>query len=295
MFSSIEFFVSEAWTGFRRSGIMSLVAIGTITVSLVIFGSFLIAVLNLGSVVSSLGSRMEVIAYVDKNLSDHEASVFQVKLSRISGVEEVKYIPKDAAWKSFSENFVGGLKLKKVISKNPLPNTFVVTVRNSDLVPKVASEASNMQGIDEVRFSGKLVEQISYFAHAVRLGGLILVSLLSLATLLIVVNTIRLTVLARETDIYIMRLVGATDSFIKWPFIIEGIMIGVIGSVLSISLLFFSYNSVIYKIQEALPFLPLVTTQRELGFIYIMVSIIGTFLGMLGGYISVSKSLKGKE
>lgn len=295
MFSSIEFFTSEAWTGFRRSGIMSLVSIGIITVSLVIFGAFLIAVLNLGSIVSSMGSRMEVIAYVDKDLTDHSASILQVKLSRVSGVEEVKYVPKDAAWESFSQNFVSGLNLKKIVSKNPLPNTFIIVVRNSDLVPKVASQVSKMEDIDEVRFSGKLIEQISSFAHAVRLGGLILVSLLSFATLLIVINTIRLTVLARETDIYIMRLVGATDSFIKWPFVIEGVIIGILGSTFSICILFFSYGSVIFKIQEALPFLPLVVSQRELCLIYGMVAIVGTFLGMLGGYISVSKSLKWKE
>jgi len=238
MFSAIEFFISEAWTGFRRSGIMSLVSIGTITVSLVIFGAFLIAVLNLGSIVSTIGSRMEVIAYVDKDLTDHDASIIKAKLS-IMGVEKVEYVPKDAAWESFSENFASGVNLKKVISKNPLPNTFIITVRNSDLVPAVASEVSNIPDIDEVRYSGKLVERISIFAHAVRLGGLILVILLSFATLLIVVNTIRLTVLARETDIYIMRLVGATDSFIKWPFIIEGVIIGILGSVFSICILLY--------------------------------------------------------
>jgi len=295
MFSSIEFFVSEAWTGFRRSGIMSFVSVGTVIVSLVIFGSFLVAVLNLGSIVSSLGSRMEVIAYVDKDLSDRDAGVIQLKLSRLSGVEKVEYVTKGDAWESFAKSFIGGLNLKKVIGNNPLPNTFIITVRNSDMVPGVAEDASKIGSVDEVRYSGKLVEQISYFANAVRLGGLVLVSLLSFATLLIVVNTIRLTVLARETDIYIMRLVGATDSFIKWPFIIEGVMIGILGSVFSIIVLFFSYNSVIFKIQEALPFLPLVTTQLELGLIYTMVAVIGTFLGTLGGYMSISKSLKGKE
>lgn len=290
--NSLEFFITEAWNGFRRSGIMSLVSIGIITVSLVIFGSFLIAVVNLGNIVSTVSSRMEVVAYVNQDLESFEASSLQLKLNGIEGVDKVKYLSKNEAWNKFKEDLAQKVQIEDVISGNPLPNTFIIQVRTPDLVPRVAETVSKTKMIDEVRYSGVLIERLSSFANVVRFGGLALVLLLSFATLLIVVNTIRLTVLARETDISIMKLVGATDSFIKWPFIIEGILIGIIGSTFSILILVFSYTTLSLELTKALPFLSMVTDPRKLLIIYMIVGVVGTLLGVLGGYISVSKSLK---
>jgi cell division transport system permease protein len=149
-----------------------------------------------------------------------------------------------------------------------------------------------VKGISEVRYSGTLINQIKTLMDAVRIGGASLVVLIALATLFIVVNTIRLTVLARETDIYIMKLVGATNTFVKWPFIIEGIMIGILGSIFSFLVLKFSYDAVISRISMAMPFLPVVTDSRLLAVIYSATILGGTALGMLGAYISVSKVLK---
>jgi cell division transport system permease protein len=113
-----------------------------------------------------------------------------------------------------------------------------------------------------------------------------------LATLLIVVNTIRLTVLARQAEIEIMRLVGATNSFIRWPFIVEGILIGIIGGSLSLIVLKLSYEAVTFRLLLALPFLPVIANKGILTFIYSLVGVMAVFLGSLGGYLSVSKILK---
>ncbi|MBU0574412.1 MAG: FtsX-like permease family protein, partial [Candidatus Margulisbacteria bacterium] len=112
------------------------------------------------------------------------------------------------------------------------------------------------------------------------------------ATLLIVVNTIRLTVLARTTDIEIMRLVGATNSFIRWPFVIEGVLIGIIGGVIGTMILKSSYDTMSAQLIKALPFLPVVISPGILKTIYISVGLTGALLGMIGGYISVSGILK---
>ena len=119
--------------------------------------------------------------------------------------------------------------------------------------------------------------------------------LLFAATLLIVVNTIRLTVLARETDIYIMKLVGATESFVRWPFMIEGIIIGVLGGGIGVFFLKSLYELFASRIQSALPFLPIIYSGPILFSIYFSVTVSGVLLGMLGGYISVSRLLKNKE
>ena len=231
MLNSIEFFVSEAWTGFKRSGIMSFVAIGTVIVSLTIFGVFLMGVVNLGSIIGTISSNVQVSAYVDRSLERSEADSITNRISMIRGVSDVRYVPRAEAWEKFKKEYSGNLKLEDVVSDNPLPDTFIVQVQVPELVPSVAKQISGMASISEVRYSGKLIEQVESLASAVRVGGLILVCMLSVATLLIVMNTIRLTVIAREKDISIMKLVGATDTFIKWPFIIEGLIIGLVGAI----------------------------------------------------------------
>lgn len=292
MLNSVEFFVSEAWTGFKRSGIMSFVAVGTVIVSLTIFGVFLMGVVNIGSIVGTISSNVQISAYVDRSLDKYEIDSIVNRISALRGVSDVKYVSRIDAWEKFKQEYGGSMKLEDVVSDNPLPDTFIVTVQIPELLPTVAKQVSGMPSIAEVRYSGKLIEQVESLASAVRIGGLILVCMLSVATLLIVINTIRLTVIAREKDISIMKLVGATDAFIKWPFIIEGVIIGVIGSIFSFVILKVSYDLVFMQMSQALPFLPLIGDQKHLIAVYLIVGCVGVFLGMIGGYISVSKSLK---
>ena len=292
MFSNFEFFVTEALHSFRRSTLMTLVTVGTIAVTLVIFGMFLLLVVNLGNIVGTVSSRMDITAYVEKDISLDSAGMLQLELSKIPGVEKVEFISRTEAWKKFKDDFGTKLDLDEIITGNPLPHTFTIQVRTPDLLPSIAKRVSEFQDIDEVRYSGKMIEQIRALIDAVRIGGAVLVIAISFATLLIVVNTVRLTVLSRETDIYIMKLVGATNTFVKWPFIIEGVLIGVLGGVSSFLILKFSYDAVFLRLNQALPFLPLVTDQRLLSIIYLSMVVGGTALGMVGAYISVTKVLK---
>ncbi|NQT29669.1 MAG: ABC transporter permease [Candidatus Saganbacteria bacterium] len=292
MFSNLEFFLVEALRSFRRGALMTVVAIGTITVALVIFGFFLLLVVNLSNIVGTFSSKMDIAAYVESDISLANAGVLQLKLSKIPGVLKVDFISKTEAWRNLKQEFGTSLNLGEIIVGNPLPHTFNITVRTPELLSSVAKQVAGFQNIDEVRYSGKLIDQIQSLVSAVRIGGAALVILISFATLLIVVNTIRLTVLARETDISIMKLVGATNTFVKWPFIIEGILIGVIGGFLSFVILKLSYDTIISRISAALPFLPVVTNQTLLTGVYIVMILGGTALGMLGAYISVTRILK---
>ncbi len=289
---SFEFFLKEAWMGIRRSGIMSVVSLAIITVSLVVFGAFLLAVFNFGNIVASLGSKVEIVAYMDKDMDQYTANTFVMQISQIEGVSSVKYIPKEEAWGNFKQDFEGRLQLQELVKDNPLPNTFVIKVKAPEMISIVAKKISNITSIDEVRYSGRLADRFQKLLDALRFGGFVLVGLLILATLLIVVNTIRLTVIARQTDIAIMKLVGATNIFIKWPFIIEGILLGVIGSAISFIIIKFSYDIIILRVQSALPFVPLITSKAQLSWIYGGVCAVGVILGMLGGYISVNSMLK---
>lgn len=295
LISDTEFFIVEAFRGVKRSGLMSIVAIGIVTVSLFIFGLFLVFIANLGHIVSNVGTRLDMVAYVNSDLNTESVGQIEFSMSKINGVDEVRYVSREEAWKSFKEDFGERLNLDEVAGGNPLPNSFAIKVRSPELLPIVASEIAKLPIVEEVRYSGKLIKQMQDLVAAVRIGGIGLMFLLFAATLLIVVNTIRLTVIARATDIYIMKLVGATESFVRWPFVIEGIIIGVLGGVFGFVLVKSLYELLMFRIQEALPFLPIIHGGFILTWIYLIVLFSGIILGMIGGHISVSRLLKNKE
>lgn len=291
MLANLEFSIIEAINNIRRGNIMTMIAVATITISITIFGLFLLLIINTGNLVGNLGSKIDVVAFVEEDITSQQADTIKDKMQEIAGVSEVKFISRQEAWQDFKENYSSSFNLDEIVNENPLPDTYNIKAYSADLVPKIAKKVSEIENISEVRYSNKLISQITLLINAVRIGGLILVTLLFIATLLIVVNTIRLTVLARKVDIYIMELVGATRSFIRWPFIIEGILIGLIGGLVSIFILKFSYQALISQVQAAMPFLPLVTSQSKLNPIYLILFFVAILVGMLGGYISVSREL----
>lgn len=290
-----EFFLKEAWAGFRRNEMMSMVSIITVTVSLVVFGAFLLVAVNMNNMAENLGSKMDIVAYVNKDMDEYGASSFIVEILKITGVESVNYISKQQAWEDFKNDYGSRLSLDEIVKENPLPNAFVIKVKSPQMVSPVAKSVSNIAAVDEVRYSGNMADRFQSLLDAIRIAGIVLVALLVFATLLIIFNTIKLTVISRQTDIAIMKLVGATDSFIKWPFIIEGILIGMIGSALSFIILKFSYDIIAIKIQEALPFVPLIVSKSRLFWIYGGVCALGILLGMFGALLSVNSILKEKN
>ncbi|MFH1429711.1 MAG: permease-like cell division protein FtsX [Candidatus Margulisiibacteriota bacterium] len=290
--SDIEFFLREAWTGILRSGIMSVISMAIITISLIIFGMFMLILFNVNSLVDGLSSKLEIVLYIKDIESIERLQGLKGKVEGISGVKQVLFVSKQTAWQTFQESFHGKVSLDGFLNNNPLPDSYVVKVDDLRMIPVIAEQLAELPEIDDIRYGGELAARVNRFADTIRIGGWGVISLLVLATLLIVVNTIRLTVLARHDEITIMKLVGATDQFIKWPFIIEGIVIGSVGAAISTFILKSSYDLLIPHLQESLPFLPFVYSQAKLQIVYMYVLSAGVFLGFIGGYISVSKSLK---
>ena len=179
---------------------MALVAVGIIAVSLWVFGSFLLIMANLGNFVSHVGSQIEVAGYANGDLTLQQASAIQTELTKIAGVDQVRFISRDEAWGNFQKDFGGKLELGEAFRNNPLPNTFIVEAKTPAYTETVAKMVARHPQIQEVRYSNQMVEQLSKMSDMVGIAGLVMVLLFGFATLLIVVNTIRLTVLARETD-----------------------------------------------------------------------------------------------
>ncbi len=291
MFRDMLFFVSEALIGMRRSGIMIFISIATITVSLIIFGFFLLVSANINNLTHFISSKLELRVFLKAGVSSEETRTFAQRVALMTDVKEVVYVDKETAWKQFQEQF-RHMDLSDVSQENPLPDSFRVFLVKNDQIPVLARYLRTFPQVEDVGYMGAIAQRIELFSRFTRIAGLILVCLLTAATLLITVNTIRLTVIARQNEITIMHLVGATETFIQWPFLIEGLIIGLAGSAVAVLFLKSFYMFFSVKFQETIPYFPLVYDSFTLNCIYGLVAVIGALLGMLGAYISVSKSLK---
>lgn len=290
-FKRLTYFTHESWLSFQRAGIMSLIATSTIAVSLFVLGVFMLIFFNLHNVMDTLHSKLDIVAYIEDDLSKNDIDLINIQIAQIQGVQRIEFIAKETAWQQFKETY-SNIAMDSYLEENPLPDSFKVAVRNLDVIRAVANKIEAMKGIDEVRCGGDIAERVVGFIKALSYGGAVLLLLLVSSTLMIVVNTIRLTVISRENEITIMSLVGATRTFIKLPFIFEGMLFGLFGGLIALAGLKIAYDLAIIGIARNIPFIPVNLSAQEVNLVYLAVVMTGIVLGWLGGWLAVSKSLK---
>jgi cell division transport system permease protein len=270
---------------------MTVIATSTIAISLFVLGVFLLIFFNLHNLLSTLNTKLDIVAYLKAGTSLQQIDGLQSQLPAITGVKKIEFVSKEAAWETFKEDHAT-LRLDDYVEGNPLPDSFKIEVKDLSYIHLVANKLSALEVVEDVRYGGDIAERVAHVTRIISSAGSILVIMLGLSTLMIVVNTIRLTVIARENEINIMQLVGATRSFIKRPFILEGIYIGLMGALLALTGLKIGYDLTMINIQKYLPFVPVNLNVKEVNIIFGTVVITGILLGWIGGFVSVSKSLK---
>ena len=293
-FNALLFFFKETFIGIRRSGLMTFIAVITISITLIILGVFMLISANLGKVTEEIASKLEINIYLKSNLKIEEIQIFKRNLRSIKGIKEVTFINSNKAWKEFKKDY-SHLNLTDHIDRSPLPNSLNLKLERAQDIRTIILYLKRYNTlIDDIVYGGELADRVHVFRRVMFISGWSLIGLLVLSSLFIIVNTIRLTVIARSEEITIMKLVGATDQFIRCPFLIEGFIIGITGAAISVSALYFIYSIIINQLILKMPFFPFIKDSISLYYIYGFVLISGAFIGMLGAYISVSKTLKGR-
>lgn len=290
-FSNLDFFIEEAWLGIRRSGMMSVVALLTITASLCVLGLFLIGMLNTNNVLKSVTTRLELMVYLRLNVTEDQGAELQQDLTRLPQIKNIVFISKEEGWQSFQTEFANVLPFAG-LDYNPLPHALRISVYKLEVIPQLAELIGSYPEVDRVVYGGDLVKRIRTFSDTMRLFGFSMTAFLGLATLFIVINTIRLTVIARKDEIEIMQLVGATSSFIRWPFVFEGILMGFVAAIIAITTLFYSYHFLVSEIQSSFIFLPVMAKLGYFHWIWFVMALCGIGVGLIGGYISVTQALR---
>lgn len=286
------YFISEAIINIKRNSLLTITAISTVAISLTIFGGFLFVLVNLQGLANSISAHFEVVAYLKPNLDDTRIALLKTNLLYLEGVDDVKFISKETALQKMEKDLKGNIKLSDVIADNPLPDSFEIKVRDPNLIRKVAKGIKEFEGIDKVKYGQEVLSRILKLSDGIRMIGLYIAILLGIGTIFLITNTVRLTIFSRREEIRIMQLVGATDWFIRWPYILEGIIHGIIGAFISCCILIGAYLYFIPKIQKDLPFIPIVQDVIPMVNICLILFNIGIFLGMVGSLIAVGKYLQ---
>ena len=291
--STAEYFITESLNSIRRNGLMSLASLMTVALSLLILGVFIILVMNLNHMASVLESQVQVTVYLQDTLKEVEVREIGTRITKLPGVTRVNFIAKEEAMNRFKQRLgeQQGL-LAELGEANPLPNSFEVKLDRPERVKPVALAIAQLKGVEAARYGQEVVEQLFNLTRMVRTFGVVLILFLGLAALFIIVNTIRLTVFARRREIGIMKYVGATDWFIRWPFIIEGVLLGFLGACIAVLPLTQFYSMLTGQVYESLAFLPLLPKYPFMGYVNIFLLCAGIGIGALGSVISVKKFLK---
>lgn len=290
---TIEYYIREVFISLRRNNWMSVASIGTVAVSLFIFGMFLMMVMNMNKLAENMESQVQINVYLLDKVDREQARDIEKDLKKIEGVETVGFVTKDEAMERFKDRLGDQKTLLDALDEtNPLPDSFEVTVTNPDLVKSAAEKMEKLDGVECAQYGQDVMEHLFEITRLLRIFGFTLMLVLAFATLFIISNTIRLTVFARRKEIAIMKYVGATDWFIRWPFVMEGMVLGLFGSIIAAMVLRTAYTAMAEKVYETLAFFPLIPEQPFLTYITIVVVISGMVVGAIGSAVSIKKFLK---
>jgi cell division transport system permease protein len=288
--------IKRGATSISRNRGMSLASIGSVSATLLILGIILLMILNINGVATSTQEQFDQVqAYLGKDLSTEEITEVGNQIEAIPNVSEIEFLPRRAALEDMRESWGDeGYLLEGLEEENPLPHSFIVTMDNIEESSAVVERLDEIEGITETNYYKDVVERLMRIANFIRIGGLVIIGVLIFISVFIISNTIKITVAARRKEIGIMKYVGATNGFIRGPFIVEGIVLGLIGSVIALIIVYAGYRYAftviterLYHIMSAYMILP----QQVLPDLIIIFLTIGVGIGMLGSVISLKRYL----
>ena len=292
-FSTKEYFVKETYKSIRRNGFMSFASISTVAVSLLVLGMFLMIFLNTNNLAQYLESQVQVSVYMQDSATAKELASVKDKLTKMPGVVKVTQVSKQQALERFKKRLGDQQQLLSSLGKeNPFPNSFEIQVDSPERIKVLTPQIGQLPKVETAKFGQEVVEHLFQLTKILRFGGIILVVFLAMATLFIISNTIRLTVFARRKEVIIMKYLGATDWFIRWPFLLEGMTLGFCGAVVASLFINSIYSGLLERIHATLAFLPLLPTYPLLLYVDVFLLVAGTGIGALGSYISLRKFLQ---
>ena len=295
MWSRITRPIKEAFYGFVRHFSMSFSSMVAVTVTLLLISLFLILSVNVQEITQSVEDKIQIHVQLEDSVLDAQAISTQIKA--IANVVEVNYSSKDTELDAFIASYGEDGVIFEMYrgENNPLKNALIVELSDNTNINSITQSIAKMEGVLKANYGGDSTLKLVDLLSNVQEGGLVLVLVLGLLALILIVNTIKITIQARSVEIQIMRTIGASNLFIQMPFVLEGVFIGLFGSLIPIIVTIwgyaYAYNALggilfteLFPLRDIYPFV------LQLSYLLMLLGII---LGLVGSYISVSRYLRG--
>jgi cell division transport system permease protein len=291
-----KFFIREGFGNLHKNKTMSTASISSVIAALLVIAIFFIIVMNVDYAASKLESQIEMMVYLQDNLSESIVSSIGKELKTVSAVKDVQFVSKAQALIDLNEKWGDNAYLLEGLEgDNPLPDSFKVTLTDPTEANTVALAISSISNIERVVYGKEELEKLLKATYILRISSLIIISILVFISVFIISNTIKLTVYARRKEINIMKYVGATDWFVRGPFIVEGILLGLLGSLITTLVVGVGYYYTASLIRNQMIGLLTVTLMpfgQLIGSLTLLLGTVGLLIGVIGSMLSVRKFIK---
>ena len=289
----LGYYIVEGVNSVFKHGFMSFASICIIVACLLIMGSFTLLSLNVEEIIHTMESENQILAYVSDSVSDADARALEGRLEAIDNVENAQFVSRDEAW----ESFTGSYKNKTLfegLDASILPNRYIINLRDITGMAATQQALSNIAGIEAVNAHLEISDGFVRIRNLVMTVSLVLVAILFIVSLFIMSNTIKLTTFERREEIAIMKMVGATSSFIRWPFVVEGLILSLFGSLSAYILQWAAYKLVTEKIVSVagLSFISTIAFSQIAIPMLIAFVAVGFCVGVIGSLIAIKNYLK---
>ena len=295
-FRLIKNITKQGFQGMWRNRGMGMASVSSISAVLMILGLVLIMILSINNLVVETKSKFdEIEIHLDNDISPEELNTIETAIRENDGVLSFIYRSRDEALEIMKEQWgEEAYILEGVEETDALPNSYIIQLKNIEYADIVVDKIKGLKGVEGVKYYKDIIEKLMLVANYIRIGGIIIIGVLIFVSIFIISNTIKITVASREREINIMKYVGATNGYIRGPFIIEGILFGLIGSVISILLINYGYEYFFKSVNDELYVLLtvyLVPPASLFNDIAIMFTAIGVGIGALGSIVSLKRFL----
>lgn len=294
-----SYLLREALSNVLTNRMTTLVAVATTAFTFACVGVFLLLYVNLKNVAASLEQDIQVLVYLQDDLNRESTATLEEQLKADRAVASVSYISKEQALAEFKKEFPTDSHLLEGLGENPLPASYVVTLsasfRSPDRIKRWAERARTISGVDQVQYSQDWIEALDSIVHYIEVAAMIVGVILSAACVTIIANTIRLALYARREEIEILGMIGATKTFIRTPYILEGSVLGLLGSALSLLILKAGFELFRHEIGSTSRFLGVETLLMFFSVpVCGIVVTVGVALGFAGSYLSLLRFAEGR-
>ncbi len=290
--SSFVYCWREALLSLVRNSWMTLASIAIVTISLIILGSSVLLVYNADYLADNLESKLEISVFLEEDIEADEITEIGKKIRAMPGVAEQQFVSKDAALQSMKESFGDNKGVLDNLPENPLSDAYRVKAVDANQVPTIAKNLEKLAGVETVRYGKGTVEKLLLITHWVRIISFGLMLVLGIAAVFLIATTIRMSVFARRNEISIMKYLGATNWYVRAPFLIEGMLLGLIGAAIAVAVVHFGYMALVNQLAANIPFLNVVTEAEVLPAVVGMLLGLGVLIGALGSIVSVRRFLR---